>query len=158
MHDGATKVGIIYLPEYDELFSATLDGPALANGQPIRVRPSAGLHEALVAVGYSRSRPREAFVEPMARLLEANCEVRRYGAGTFCLAMVGAGRIDGFWQQYLKPWDVLAGLLIVERAGGRVSDFLANDGLANGNVVLATSADVADELSRCLDIPLKPHA
>ena len=155
VRDGQTEVGVIYLPQLDELYAATHDGPALCNGQPTRVRASAGLHEALVVVGFGLSKFPDDFLKYLGRLFEAGCEFRRLGSATVALCLVASGRVDAFWQQHLKPWDALAGLLIIDRAGGRVSDFLSDDGLGRGNAVLAASPEIADDLSQRLDVPLK---
>ena len=151
-----TEVGVIYLPQLDELYSATTDAPAMLNGQPIRVRSSARLDEAVVIVGFDSSRPRSEFLTYLDRLFEAQCEFRRFGSVTVSLCLVASGRTEAFWQQHLKPWDALAGMLIVERAGGRVSDFLADDGLGRGSSVLAAAPEIADALSTRLEVPLKP--
>lgn len=157
VRDRETEVGVIYLPQLDEMYAASRSGPATLDTKPIQVRPSTALHEALVVIGYDPSRPYEQFFGYLGRLLESKCEFRRFGSATLALCMVASGRVDAFWQQHLKPWDALAGLLIVERAGGRVSDFLANDGLGRGSPVLASSPEIAPELSERLEIALKPR-
>ena len=156
VRNGRTEVGVIYLPQLDEMYAARADGPALLNGKPMRVRASRGLHESLIVVGYDPSRPKADFLHALGQLFDAKCEFRRFGSATFGLCMVSSGRVDAFWQQHLKPWDALAGMLIVERAGGRVSDFLSDDGLRQGSAVLVATPEIADELSALLEISLRP--
>ncbi len=155
VREAQTELGVIYLPQLDELYLASRGGPALMNGKPVQVRSSGGLNESLIIIGYDPTRPRGDFFRYLDRLFDAQCEFRRFGSATFGLCLVASGRVDAFWQQHLKPWDALAGLLIVERAGGRVSDFLSDDGLGRGSSVLAASSEIADELSALLEIPLK---
>lgn len=155
VHNGATELGVIYLPQLDELYAATQASPAVCNGQPIRVRAGVGLADALVIIGYGHTCPPDEFLKYLGRLFAAKCEFRRFGSATVSLCMVASGRVDAFWQQHLHPWDALAGLLIIEQAGGRVSDFLADDGLQHGSALLAASPEIADALSAQLDVPLK---
>lgn len=158
VHQSQTEVGVIYLPQLDELYTATRTGPAMVDGKPTQVRASKGLNESLVVVGFDPTRPREDFFDYMARLFDAKIEFRRFGSATVSLCMVASARVDAFWQQHLKPWDCLAGMLIVERAGGRVSDFLSADGLRQGGPVLATAPEIADDLARLVDMKLRPVA
>ena len=155
VRDGRTEVGVIYLPELDELYSATIASPTLRNGQPTAVRSTSELDEALVILGYNVNRPEDGFLSGVERLSQAKCEFRRFGSATLALCMVASGRADAFWQPFLQPWDALAGLLLVEQSGGCANDFLADDGLRAGSPVLATSKAIADKLSAHLRVPLK---
>ena len=154
VREGRTELGIIYLPQLDQMFTAIMNGPAQQDGRPIRVRNAKDLNEALVIIGYNPRRSKSAFFETLGQLLTSDCEFRRFGSATFSLCMVASGRTDAFWQDHLRPWDAIAGLLIVQRAGGRVNDFLADDGLRSGSPVLAASATVAEALSQLVGIPL----
>ena len=152
---GRTEVGVIYLPELDELYRATSSTATSLNGAPIFVRTATDLEEALVILGFNMDRPKEDFLSGLGRLYDAKCEFRRFGSATLGLCMVASGRADAFWQRFLYPWDALAGLLLIEQAGGRANDFLANDGLRSGNQVLATSSAIAERLSEHLGVPLR---
>ena len=151
-----TQLGVIYLPQLDELFAATRRSAATLNGQPITVRATESLSDAVVIVGYGPSRDYASFFEYLGRLFDSQCEFRRFGSATVSLCMVASGRVDAFWQLHLQPWDALAGMLIIEQAGGRVSDFLGDDGLRVGSEVLTSTPRIADALSDKLDIPLRP--
>ncbi|MEL7370105.1 MAG: inositol monophosphatase [Myxococcota bacterium] len=152
--DARTVVGAIYLPELDQMYSATLEGAAMLNDDTTVVRQPRALNESLVVIGYNPSRADDTYFADLRGLLDAGCDIRRFGSATYGLCMVAGGRVDGFWQQHLQPWDAMAGLLIIERAGGRVNDFGA-EGLRQGSVVLAAAPTIADELSRHLRIELK---
>ena len=81
---------------------------------------------------------------------------RRAGSGALGLAHVADGRQDAYAELHINAWDCLAGILLVEEAGGRVNDFLAGDGLASGNPILAAAPGVADAVERAAGIPLAP--
>jgi myo-inositol-1(or 4)-monophosphatase len=152
--EGRTQVGVVYEPATDKMYSATSDGPATLDGRPLSVRPCPGLEEAIVAFGYSERSGREPFLERFPRVLRAHAEFRRLGAATIGLVSVAAGQTDAFFQLHLSPWDVLAGLLIVERAGGVTKDFLARDGLRKGNVTFCAAPGIAEDLAQLLEVEL----
>jgi myo-inositol-1(or 4)-monophosphatase len=124
---GVPSIGIVYAPVTDELFAAQLNHGASLNGHPIRV--SSGVEYPLIEVA------------------EAGCEFRRMGSAALGLAQVAAGRSDAYIELFLKPWDALAGLVLVREAGGWVSDFLAGTGLTDGNPILACAPALRERLS-----------
>lgn len=154
VRDGQTQVGVVYEPALDQMFSATRTGPATLNARTISVRPCDRLDRAIVAFGYSERSGMEPFLERFPRVIRAHAEFRRLGAATVGLASVAAGQTDAFFQMHLSPWDVLAGLLVVERAGGVVKDFLAQDGLRRGNVTFCATPGIAVELAALLEVDL----
>ncbi len=122
---GRIVAGVVYDPMRDELFAASEGGPATLNGDPIMVTSRPDIDSCVLATGFPydiRTNERDIFgaLETMAK---AGQGIRRLGAAALDLAYVAAGRFDGFWEVGLKPWDVAAGRLLVERAGGRVSGF-----------------------------------
>lgn len=151
--EGRPRVGVIYEPATDKLYAATDEGPATLDGRPLRVRPVERLDQSIVAFGYSERSGTQAFLRRFPRVLEAHAEFRRFGAATIGLVSVASGQTDAFFQTHLSPWDVLAGLLIVERAGGRAYDFLADDGMRKGNICFAAAPGIASELARLLEVP-----
>lgn len=121
---GETRLGVVYDPLRDELFEATRGRGARRNGEPVRVSRTADLTDALLATGFPYDRaehPRN--YEEFRRLTQLTQGVRRGGAAALDLTYVACGRLDGFWEPGLKPWDLAAGCLLVEEAGGRVSGY-----------------------------------
>jgi myo-inositol-1(or 4)-monophosphatase len=144
---GAVQLGVIYDPTADELFAARRGGGTTCNDAPIRVSGRTQISDALVGIGFSYRRPVAPFVETAKRLLDAHCEFRRAGSGALAMAHVACGRLDGYWEQHINSWDVLAGLLLVEEAGGWTNDFLTGNALLEGNPVMACTPALRDAFS-----------
>lgn len=127
--DGVLEYGVIYDPLGDELFEARRGAGASLNGTPIRVSRTARLEQALIATGFPYD-IRERVPETLARLgrmLATTQGVRRGGSAALDLCYVACGRVDGFYEENLKPWDTAAGLLIVTEAGGKITTFDGGD-------------------------------
>ncbi len=121
---GRMELGVVYDPLRDEMFTAERGQGAALNGRRIRVSPTPTLASALLCTGFPYDvRERSEFARHFANFIMAAQGVRRDGAAALDLAYVAAGRFDGFWEEGLKPWDVAAGALIIEEAGGRVSNY-----------------------------------
>ena len=150
--EGASQVGVIYEPATKRMFSATRTGPATLNGKPLQIRECHSLDTSIVAFGYSERSGREEFLERLTRVLRAHAEFRRLGAATAGLMAVASGQADAFFQMRLSPWDVLAGLLIAERAGAVAHNFLAHDGLRQQNYCFCAAPGISDELEKLLDV------
>ncbi len=118
-------VGVVYDPMRDELFSAARGQGAFLNGKSIEVSRNEVLIRSLLATGfpYDRAVSKENNLNYFNALIMASQEVRRSGSASLDLCAVAAGRLDGYWELKLQPWDVAAGSLIVQEAGGTVSDF-----------------------------------
>jgi len=115
---------VIYDPMRDELFEAERGKGATVNGKAIAVSKTATLAEALVATGFpSRKRHQNPNIHFYHEITLRSHGVRRAGSAALDLAYVAAGRLEGFWEFNLNPWDTAAGILLVEEAGGRVSNF-----------------------------------
>jgi len=123
--EGVVEFGVVYDPLREELFEASRGGGASLNGRPITVSGVDRLEAALLVTGFPYD-IRERLPETLARLgrLLAQAQgVRRAGSAALDLAYVAAGRLDGFWEENLKPWDTAAGVLLVAEAGGIISTF-----------------------------------
>lgn len=122
---GLGKVGVIYCPLQEELFCACQGEGAWLNGEPIRVSEVETLARALVATGfpYDIQENLARVLAPFQALLPVVQDIRRAGAAALDMAYVACGRLDGFWEMKLKPWDTAAGQLLVTEAGGLVTDF-----------------------------------
>jgi myo-inositol-1(or 4)-monophosphatase len=122
---GKSLAGVIYCPLQDELFCAIHGAGAWLNNQPIHVSSVATRQEALVATGFPydvQTRPDEIMAALKAMIAEVQ-GIRRPGAGALDLAYLACGRLDAFWEVDLKPWDTAAGQLLVEEAGGSITNF-----------------------------------
>ena len=131
-------LGLTLDPVRGELFTARRGGGAHLNGQRIQVKDVSSLHEALIATAFPfRARDLlEPYMATFRRIFQSVGDVRRTGSAALDLAYVACGRVNGFWEAGLKPWDVAAGTLLIREAGGRVSDFWGKDNyLQNGHIV-----------------------
>ncbi|MBI2619269.1 MAG: inositol monophosphatase [Ignavibacteriales bacterium] len=123
-HRGELILGVVYDPNRDELFTAEKGKGAFLNKRPIRVSGTRTLIEALVVTGFPydvRSNPGHV-VQHFNNFLMAAQAVRRLGSAALDLCYVAAGRFDGYWEVTLNPWDMAAGVLILEEAGGKFTD------------------------------------
>ncbi len=121
-HNGEIVSGVTYDPTRDELFAAEKGRGATLNGKPIRVSATAELGNALLVTGFPYDfKVREKFARHLTEFLLASRGVRRDGSAAIDMAYVACGRFDGFWEEGLNPWDVAAGKLLIEEAGGVVS-------------------------------------
>jgi myo-inositol-1(or 4)-monophosphatase len=121
--DGRAEVGAIYDPTRTELFTGERGQGAFLNGSRLRVSDTEGLLDALLVTGfpYDVHQKLGPLLMTFGAFLGQARAVRRLGSAALDLSYVAAGRFDGFWEQSLRPWDVAAGALIVEEAGGRVT-------------------------------------
>jgi len=148
---GRMELGVVYDPMRDEMFTAERGQGAALNGRRIRVSPTPTLASALLCTGFPYDvRERSEFARHFANFIMAAQGVRRDGAAALDLAYVAAGRFDGFWEEGLKPWDVAAGSLIIEEAGGRVSNYV--DGPMNifTPPILASNGLIHEAMMRVL--------
>ncbi len=117
-------IGVVYDPTRDELFAAERGAGATLNDRPIRVSEIDDLNRAMLCTGFPYDvRERGDFARHFANFIMRAQAVRRDGSAALDLAYVACGRFDGFWEEGLRPWDVAAGVLLVEEAGGRVSRY-----------------------------------
>jgi len=116
---GVTQVGVVYDPVRDELFSARRGGGAWLNGAPMHCAPTAALAAAMVAIGLNRFCVGPAIADELAVLSDRTQKVRISGAAALDLAYTACGRLDGYFEQRVFVWDLAAGMLLVDEAGGR---------------------------------------
>ena len=152
---------VVYDPQRDELFTASRGEGAKLNDRRLRVSKRRELKGALVATGFPFKYPQhhDRFMASLNALFPLVSDVRRAGSAALDLAYVAAGRLDGYWEIGLQDWDMAAGILLVEEAGGLVTDFAGQDELFNkGNVVAAgfgVHKLMLDTLQPHLQEPLK---
>ncbi len=146
--DGHPAVGAVFDPNRRELFTAERGVGAWMNGQPLRVSSSATLNDSLLVTGFPydiRTRMDEVLTLFASFLHEARA-VRRLGSAAIDLCWVAAGRLDGFWEQGLQAWDTMAGALMVQEAGGRVSALDGGRWNPHGGRVLASNGHIHEAM------------
>lgn len=146
--DGVVQLGLVYNPVTDEMFAARRGGGAFLNGVSIRVSSTALPRSAIVDTGYSTNLPNADYLSLLGRVLDASYGFLQQGSAALGLAQVACGRIDGYVEAHLFSWDVLAGILLVEEAGGWASAFPADRGLDRGHPILACTPALRENLER----------
>ena len=149
---GTMLVGIIYDPMRRELFAGLKGSGATLNGTRIHVSKTRALAQSLLSTGFSSNFLRQP--TPYLKWFEAfqrtSHGVRRIGSTVFCLASIASGRLDGFYEQDLWPWDIAAGILLVKEAGGRVSDFTGGPPRLDAGRLVASNGSIHREMLRTL--------
>ena len=145
---GRPVVGVVRDVIGGEVFSAQSGRGAWLDGRRIAVSDVSDVGAALVATGFPYDRRERAgeLAEVLGRVLAAVQGIRRFGSAALDLAWVAAGRFDAYWEYRLAPWDTAAGQLLVEEAGGRVSDLAGQRYLPDAPALLATNGDLHDRL------------
>ena len=150
--EGIPQVGVIFDPFHNELFRAGKGLGATRNRRPIEVSQISELNKSLLVTGFAYDRRETAdnnYAE-FCHLTHLTQGVRRSGSASLDLAHVACGRVDGYWERGLAPWDVAAGVLIVSEAGGQVTAYDKGDFEMNSGRVLATNGRIHAELSGAL--------
>jgi myo-inositol-1(or 4)-monophosphatase len=141
--DGRTEIAVVYDPVAQELFTAERGGGARLNGVPVHVSARNALIDALLCTGfpYSIREEQQSQVEVFAGFLGRSRAVRRLGSAALDLCYVAVGRFDGFWEEQLHAWDIAAGVLMVQEAGGRVTGYADEPiDLFGGRIVASNGA------------------
>ena len=139
--NGVLEHAVVYDPNTNEMFTASRGAGAFLNDRRIRVSRRTRLNEALIGTGFPFRRfdHVDAYLAMFKELTQKTAGIRRPGAASLDLAYVAAGRFDGFWEMGLSPWDMAAGVLLIQEAGGLVSDLSGEANyLATGNLVAGT--------------------
>lgn len=144
---GELVAGVIFDPTRREMFAAERGGGAYLNSHRIQVSGVKQLEEGLFATGFPNwRRHKEVNVHFFHQVAMATHGVRRAGSAAIDLAYVACGRLDGFWEFGLKPWDVAAGTLLVMEAGGQVSDMRGESARLEGPHILATNRAIHEQI------------
>jgi myo-inositol-1(or 4)-monophosphatase len=146
-------VGVVYDPLMDQLYHAVTGRGAYLNGRRIRVSKETALDRSLLATGfaYDRRASEQDNLDNFAAFLKAARALRRDGSAALDLCYVAAGRLDGFWEFKLAPWDVAAGYLIIEEAGGRCTDVSGGTPPASGSEVVASNGHIHQAMLEVLN-------
>jgi myo-inositol-1(or 4)-monophosphatase len=141
-------VAVVYDPLLDELYHAVRGGGAFRNGRRVRVSEEGNLDRGLLATGfaYDRRTRDDDNLRHFDAFLRSARALRRDGSAALDLAYVACGRLDGFWELHLSPWDVAAGSLLVEEAGGRVSDLRGGPLPRSGRQIVASNGHIHDQM------------
>jgi myo-inositol-1(or 4)-monophosphatase len=142
MKNSEVVIGVVYEINSGELFSAIRGGGAFLNDQPIKVSKNSNHQQALIATGfpyYDFSRL-DNYMNAMQEMMRKASGIRRLGSAAIDLSYVACGRFEAFWETGLNPWDVAAGALLVEEAGGRVTDFNGGHNYLFGREIIASNA------------------
>jgi myo-inositol-1(or 4)-monophosphatase len=157
--NGRMQTAVVFDPFRDETFEAERGNGARLGDEPLRVSPNPILGDALLVTGfpYDRREHLDFYMSYMAAFMLESRDIRRFGSAALDLCYVAAGRFDGFWEWKLQPWDTAAGFLIVEEAGGRVTDFDDGDYDPWDERILATNAAIHEAAVRVLaGLPRQP--
>ncbi len=156
--DGILKAGVIYSPENDEMFFASLDGGAFVNDQKLSVSLKDQLDTTLIATGFVTNKQSISLtknLELFTTMAAQTRGVRRLGSAALDLAYVAAGRLDAFWEYDLSAWDIAAGKLIVEEAGGKISRIDGDSHHLDSDSILATNFMIHQDFVNALKNGLK---
>jgi myo-inositol-1(or 4)-monophosphatase len=153
-------LGIVYNPEVEETYWALKGKGAFFNNRPIRVSSLPKVSQSLLATGfpYNIRKTHKTILKHFEKVILRAQGVRRPGSAALDLCLVARGIFSGFWEQFLKPWDIAAGVIIVEEAGGRISDFSGRPFHIYKKQILATNGLIHKEMLDILayrDLPDK---
>ena len=156
VYQGEINLGVVYNPVLDEMFAAVKGNGVYLNEKRIRVSAIDKLGKSLLAMGFPYERSSEAFsssVRSFTHLARDSQAIRREGSTSLSLCNVACGRLDGFCVAGNEVWDYAAGILLVQEAGGRVTDFQGNPFriFGSSNEVLATNGSIHGAILKCLE-------
>jgi myo-inositol-1(or 4)-monophosphatase len=157
-HRGVVTQGVIYDPSRNELFTATRGRGAFLNDQRMRVSRRPRLESSLLGTGFPFRQLEhiEAYLATLREMMTRAAGVRRAGSATLDLAYVAAGRLDGFWEFGLSPWDMAAGALMVVEAGGLVGDLAGEPNYLQTGNIIAGNPKIFVELLKFITPHLPP--
>jgi myo-inositol-1(or 4)-monophosphatase len=149
--NGEAAIGVVYDPNMRELFHGVSakygDGGAFLNDKAIRVKEVPDFTGGVLATGFSHRSTPDEFTPFLHALLASGGMFYRNGSGALMLCYVAAGRLIGYYEPHINSWDCLAAIVIIEAAGGRCNNFLANDGMTQGNAIVAAGQTLYPKLA-----------
>jgi len=158
VHKGVITHGVIYDPSRNDLYIASRGRGAYLNDKRLRVSRRDKLIDALVGTGFPFRMfdYLDAYVSMLKDFMTKTAGVRRPGSAALDLAAVAAGRLDGFWEIGLAPWDMAAGCLMITEAGGLVGDLEGNEGYLHGGNIVAGNAKIFAQMLQVIQPHLSP--
>ena len=156
-HKGEMVAAVVFDPAKDEMFTAEKGDGAFLNNSRLRVSGRRSMIESIFATGvpFGGARELPATLQDLARLMPVCAGVRRWGSAALDLAYVAAGRLDGFWESPLEPWDMAAGIVLVREAGGFVTDLADGHDMFGRGDVIAGNEVVRRDLAAAVRRPFK---
>lgn len=150
--NGETICGVVYDVMRDEIYSSEKGSGSFRNGQRLQVSSNDNLRKSMLVTGfpYDIADNPDYAIERFSAFLKSSGAIRRLGSAAIDLCYVAAGVFDGFWEVYLNPWDMAAGILLVEEAGGIVTDFNGNPMSIFNKQILASNGKVHSEMLKIL--------
>ena len=149
------EIAVVYDPLRDELFTASRGGGAMLNNRRIRVTRQASFRGALIGTGFpfKKQQHLDTYLSMFRSVFTDSAGIRRGGSAALDLAYLAAGRLDGFWEIGMHEWDMAAGILLIQEAGGVVTDFSFNDKyLSSGNLIAGNP-----KMHQLIYQAIKPH-
>lgn len=145
---GKPVLGFVYNPVMNEFFEAESKSGSFLNNKPIKVSATVSLKQSLLATGfaYNFAVSKEDNIDNFKRFQAKSRGIRRLGSAALDICYVASGVLDGFWELFLSPWDVAAGILITEEAGGRVTDFRGREYSFSDKDILITNSLIHNEM------------
>ena len=152
---GEIVAGVVYNPATDDLFTAERSGGAFVNDRRLRVSARKNLSDSVIGCGapHLGRGQHGRFLVQLRHVMGEVAGIRRLGSASIDLAYVAAGRFDGFWEEYLSPWDVAAGVILIKEAGGFVSDLTGGSDFIEGGSIVAGNEHIHKAL---IDVASRP--
>ena len=156
--DGKPEAACVYAPKLGEMFLAQKNQGTYCNSRKCSVSSTPTLAESILVTGFSyfRNELKNNNFDSFKRVGLKARGIRRFGSAAIDLAYVADGRVDGYWESYLSPWDVAAGILLIEEAGGKVTDCNGSDNYRDfifGRTITASNGQIHDEINQIIDPP-----
>lgn len=148
--NGRPEVGAIYDPKHDEIFLCKRDEGIWLNDKPISVSHNTAIDKALIGTGFPAKFKKESdyYVAQFTRVFKGSASIRRAGAAALDLAYVSCGRLDGFWEPRLSVWDMAAGGLMIEAAGGLIGNEEGGAWTLDSKGIICGNSDIYPQLAR----------
>jgi myo-inositol-1(or 4)-monophosphatase len=152
LHKGVPSQAVVFDPNRNELFTATRGVGAYLNDRRIRVSKTDKVENALIGTGFPFKQIGDVdeYLRMLKNVMKASCGVRRPGAAALDLAWLACGRIDGFWERGLSPWDMAAGALLIREAGGLVADLDGGEAFLDKGHIVAANGKIFAALLKLL--------
>lgn len=156
--DDTLELGLVYDPVADRLYTARRGHGAFCNGRPISVSRAKRMDNACLGIGMGHDETAGPHAATLEVLLNSRCQYRRLGSGLLLMALAAEGALDGFWEARMKPWDALAGLLLVREAGGITNDYEGLGDFVRAEPVLALAPGLWNPFATATGIALPVFA